>query len=301
MKSLTTLLFTLVLMGCSASNVTTKDSSLGTASSMAALEQSALEPGVIEFDKRIAADWQVNLSGLVNLKHPKAVQAGLKDRAEPIHLYTYVIKHPTRGTYLVDSGISESFRDPAENNDISFIVKLAMGTEYLKIRQTTAELNQELGGIDGVFLTHIHLDHIMGLTDLNSDVPVYIGPGDVSAKGVNHLATASTTNNLLKNVEHLKEWQVNESGVIDVFGDGSFWAIHSPGHSPGSTAYLANTTAGPQLLLGDVTHTKWGWENRVEPGTFSANIAESVLSLNTLVGISERNRAIQVHPGHQSL
>ena len=68
-------------------------------------------------------------------------------------------------------------------------------------------------------------------------------------------------------------------GIIDVFGDGSVWAIHVPGHSPGSTAYLVRTPRGSKLLVGDASHTRWGWENGVEPGTFSLDGPRSAESL----------------------
>jgi glyoxylase-like metal-dependent hydrolase (beta-lactamase superfamily II) len=113
--------------------------------------------------------------------------------------------------------------------------------------------------------------------------------------------TQGTTDRLLVNVAELQEWQYPESGVIDIFGDGSVWAIHSAGHTPGATAYLARTTTGPQLMLGDTTHTKWGWENGVEPGAFSTDIPQSVISLDRLIKLAKANPLLQVHPGHQSL
>jgi glyoxylase-like metal-dependent hydrolase (beta-lactamase superfamily II) len=88
--------------------------------------------------------------------------------------------------------------------------------------------------------------------------------------------------------------------VIDVFGDGSLWAIQSPGHTPGSTAYLARTTKGPQLMIGDATHTRWGWDNGVEPGTYSEDGPLSVVSLQKLLELSASHPAMTVHPGHQN-
>lgn len=268
---------------------------------MAGLLESLQQPGVIEFEKYAAADWAVTLSGLVNLEHPKAQAAGLEDRLVQIQIFTYSLAHPTQGTYLVDSGLSENFTDSDNNSDISMLIKMAMGMDLLKVHVTTNTLNDQLGGIDGVFLTHIHLDHIMGLTDLGSDVPVYIGPGDAGAKAPMNAFTKGTTDRLMANVAALLEWQYTETGIIDVFGDGSLWAIHSPGHTPGATAYLANTTSGPQLMLGDASHTKWGWDNNVEPGTFSVDAAASVVSLARLKELVTEDPRISAHPGHQAL
>lgn len=69
------------------------------------------QPGPIEV-KTVGADWEANLSGLLNIKDPKAVQAGLKQRKEPIQIYTHVVRHPTRGFFLVDTGVSRRLPAP---------------------------------------------------------------------------------------------------------------------------------------------------------------------------------------------
>jgi glyoxylase-like metal-dependent hydrolase (beta-lactamase superfamily II) len=89
--------------------------------------------------------------------------------------------------------------------------------------------------------------------------------------------------------------------VLDVFGDGSFWAISAPGHTPGSIAFLARTPHGPVLLTGDVCHTAWGWQHGVEPGTFSDDLAGSADSLARLERFVRRHPSIEVRLGHQQL
>jgi len=87
--------------------------------------------------------------------------------------------------------------------------------------------------------------------------------------------------------------------VNDVFGDGSFFAILTPGHTAGHTSYLARTTTGPVLLTGDTSHTRWGWENGVEPGTFLAEREPSRNSLRALKALSQRHPNMTVKLGHQ--
>ena len=290
----------LTLAGCEASSVATVPATLGTAAERDALV-AAEGTGPVVLEKRVAATWEVPLSGLLNLDHPKAIAAGIEDRSEPIEVYVYVLRHPSAGMYIVDSGISERFNDEGGNPDISSIVAMAMNTELLEVKLSTADLAAELGEVDGVFLSHIHIDHIMGLPDLPPGTPVYIGPGDAAFTAALNAFSQGTTDRLLGVQGQLREWQYGGNKVLDIFGDGSVFAIHSPGHTPGSTAYLVMSTEGPQLLLGDATHTRWGWENRVEPGTFSANIPRSAESLAWLVQLAEDIPGITVHPGHQSL
>ena len=297
-KYLLVVTITLLISACTAADIKISVSPLGQHASLDELLAVANLPGPIKFKKHIAADWSVPLSGLLNLDHPKAVKAGLQDRDEAIQLFVYTLEHPSKGTFLVDSGISERFRDGADNPDISYIVENAMNTSALKVRLTTKDLEKQLNGIDGVFLSHIHLDHIMGLTDLNN-IPVYIGPAETESRLFTHLFTRGTTNRLLAMVSVLYEWQFNHDGIIDVFGDGSLWAIHSPGHTPGSTAYLARSTTGPQLMIGDVTHTRWGWDHQDEPGTFTKDGVQNATSLGKLNSLVEKALGLVVHPGHQ--
>jgi glyoxylase-like metal-dependent hydrolase (beta-lactamase superfamily II) len=253
-----------------------------------------------------AADWSVPLSGLLNLDHPLAKQAHLEDRDEAIKIYFHVIEHPRFGTYLVDSGVADAFRRPQSNRHLSYVVKTAMNTDGIDVRQTIAEWMRERGSAPaGVFLTHIHLDHIMGLPDLPTGTPVYTGPAETAAHSVANLFSRGTTDSLLDGCGPLREWQFENDpegmfdGVVDVFDDRTVWALHVPGHSPGSTAFLVRTTTGPVLLVGDASHTSWGWNHGVEPGTFSDDTRRSAQSLAKLRSFVARFPQIEVRLGHQ--
>ncbi len=289
----------LLLGACSATSLQTQPADLGKASSLEAMLEVINQPGPILFEKHLAGNWSVPLSGLLNLDHPEAIAAGLEDRQEPIEINVYLLKHPIFGNFLIDSGVSESIKDIEQNTDLSFLIKKAMDLN-IGVQTTTAQLVEQAGGIDGVFLTHIHLDHILGIKDLAMNTPVYLGSGDAENRKLEHLVTQGSTNRLLGMAGTLREWKFDGTGVIDIFGDGSLFAIRSAGHSPGSTAYLARTTMGPQLLVGDASHTTWGWTHGVEPGTYSDDQVASVESLHRLIKITVDNPQVQVHPGHQS-
>ncbi|MEH6911216.1 MAG: MBL fold metallo-hydrolase [Oceanicoccus sp.] len=320
MKCSITLLFTILipaLVGCSASSLTTEPAALGQKTTLAEIAKVINTPGPIVFEKHLAAHWAINLSGLLNLDSPKAIAAGIDDRDEAIEIYTYSIVHPDKGLYLIDSGISEGFVNPEVDNGVPFYVAMAMGMDKLRVEKTTGALlmahssaekaspqqvgQQNSSAIAGVFLTHIHIDHIMGLLDLSASTAIYTGPNEASTSSFQHVFTQPTTDNILSKFGILQEWQFDDGDVVDVFGDASVFAIHVPGHTPGSTAYLIRSTTGPQLILGDASHTSWGWNNAVEPGTFSNNQPQSAVSLAKLLDLSNRHPSITVHPGHQSL
>jgi glyoxylase-like metal-dependent hydrolase (beta-lactamase superfamily II) len=156
-------------------------------------------------------------------------------------------------------------------------------------------------------LTHLHLDHVLGLRDLASSVPIYVGAGDAEEKSVMNLLQKGVYDAALEGKGPLQEVRFQPdpdgafAGIADVFGDGSLWALSVPGHTPGSVAFLARTTKGPVLLTGDACHTAWGWEHGVAPGTFSVDVKESAESLARLEKLVARHPAIEVRPGHQSL
>lgn len=291
----------LTLWGCQAATTNVVVASLGTPATEQEMLAALKHPGTIVFKKHTAARWQVPLSGLLNLNHPKARAAGLEERQEPIDIYTYSLIHPTAGTFLVDSGVSERFRHFDQNEDISTLVNAVMGFDKLTVRTTTGDIAQTLQGVDGVFLTHIHMDHVLGLTDLETSVPVYIGPGDTTLTDILHAFTQGTTNRLLKQQSNLHELNFSDTSIIDLFDDGSLFALHAPGHTPGTTAYIANTTDGVQIMLGDVSHTRWGWENQVAPGTYSHDATGSAAALAKLKTLADAIQPAQIHPGHQAL
>jgi glyoxylase-like metal-dependent hydrolase (beta-lactamase superfamily II) len=151
----------------------------------------------------------------------------------------------------------------------------------------------------------------MGLPDVPPETPVFVGPGETEARAALNLFTRGTIDRMLERPGPLEAWVFDDSlephgnneplAVLDVFGDASLWALHAPGHTPGSMAFLVRTPEGPRLLVGDTSHTRWGWENAVEPGTFTADHERNAASLAALRDLAARHPTIRVHLGHQRL
>jgi glyoxylase-like metal-dependent hydrolase (beta-lactamase superfamily II) len=248
----------------------------------------------------------VTRAGLINLDDPRAKAAHLVDGDEAIQIYAHVIHHPTRGMFLVDTGVTRALvADPASQG-VGFLVRKFMHTEKMTVRTDTAGLlARERQPLAGVLLTHLHLDHVSGMRDVPRGTPIFAGAGETRARELAFLFTRGTIDAQLEGQDAIQELPFAPdasgrfAGVLDLFGDGTVFAISAPGHTTGSTAYVVRTPHGPVLLTGDACHTRWGWEHDVEPGTFSSDRPRSRQSLESLRALAERHPALEVRFGHQ--
>jgi N-acyl homoserine lactone hydrolase len=298
----------LVTFSCVASHHPVVPSERGTASSESAFLASLQSPGPVTVETVTAATWEVDRKGLINLEHPVAKAAKLEDGPERIELYVHVLRHPKFGLFFIDSGVEKALRDSPEMAAVRGLVATLAKTDKLSVLNATSDvLKAQTGPLQGVFLTHLHLDHILGLPDVPKTATVYVGRGELQAKSMTNAVTAGVVDESLKGLGPVNEWPFQPTdggvfqGMVDIFGDGSVWALSVPGHTPGSTAYLANTPDGAVLFVGDASHTAWGWNHDVEPGAFSSDLELSAKSFQRLREFSKAHPNIAVRLGHQSL
>lgn len=309
MSKLTRLTLTaawLTASGCQASSHPTTPADLGKTRPVAELVALLDKPGPIVVETVASADWAVDREGLINLDHPKAQAAHLQAGPEPIHIYFHALRHPTKGLFLVDTGVERNYRDAPSETRVSWLIRQAMDPATIKVHLALGDyLERQPTRLRGVFLTHLHLDHIMGVPDVADETPLYVGPHEAEDSHWTHSVTQGSIDEHLVGKHALKELAFTPEpnaplhAVLDVFGDASLWAIWVPGHTTGSVAYLARTPTGPVLMTGDACHTRWGWEHEVEPGSFSTDGPRSAASLNQLVTLVKQHPNITVRLGHQ--
>ncbi len=298
----------LVFAGCAPTTHNLQVSKMGKNVSDAAMEQQLQTPGPVVLETVTSATWAVSLSGLLNLNDPQA--ADLKDREEPIAVYAHVLRHPVYGNFLVDTGVSARIVQSPSDYGLNWLLQKVMKLDQMALKKPTGEIVAGLNGpLAGVFFTHLHIDHISGMPDIGADVPLFVGTDEATASHYMHSATQGATNALLADKAPLQEWPFVQrtapvgpdafDAVLDIFGDASVFAIYTPGHTAGSTAYLVRSTQGPVLLVGDTSHTQWGWEHGVEPGNFTREHARNRENLRKLKTLVERHPGMQVRLGHQ--
>ncbi len=301
-------LLVLAAIGCRPTSHAVTPSAMGVPRSSAELEASLAEPGPVALETVVAADWEVGRGGLVNLDHPKAEAAGLEDDPEPIQIVFHAVRHPTRGLFLIDTGVERALYAAPDEAAIQGLVAGVMNVEKMKIHVDTATwLARQRQPLAGVLMTHLHLDHVSGMRDIPKGTPIFAGPGETSETAFVNVFVQASIDRALEGQAPVQELPFAADpagrfdGVLDLFGDRTVWAIHVPGHTLGSTAYLVRTPSGPVLVAGDACHTAWGWKNGVEPGSFSRDQPRSAVSLERLLALVERHPNIDVRLGHQPL
>jgi glyoxylase-like metal-dependent hydrolase (beta-lactamase superfamily II) len=295
-------------IGCRSTSHPVTTASLGAPGAGSELEAVLEKPGPVLVESVTSADWEVPRAGLINLEHPKAKEAGLEDGPEAIQIYFHALRHPTKGLFIVDTGVERALRDDPEHAAVRGLVASVMNTDRMVVRNDLAGwISTQPEPLAGVFLTHLHLDHVTGMPDVPKGTPIFAGPGETTERHWQNAFVQPVMDRALEGHEPISEWKYAPdpdgtfAAVLDIFGDGSVWALSVPGHTPGSTAYLVRTPTGPVLLVGDACHTSWGWKNGVEPGAFSHDGPRSRESLESLQKLVERHPTIDVRLGHQPL
>jgi N-acyl homoserine lactone hydrolase len=226
----------------------------------------------------------------------------LGDHHAPSTVSAYWVHHPTKGDYLIDAGFAQAFAREGGNYTALLRLMLALfGAESHGTAGADVASQLRARGISprAVFLTHLHGDHTSGLVDLPAPVPAVFGRGEDS-----FMQKAMIDDHL--NGRPLYALDFDEAHalppferVLDLLGDGSLWAISTPGHSPNHVSYLVNGQSGPVLITGDACAYHAQFEHRIRPNPGVDDQEAAIRSLAGLRELYDRFPQLQVMVGHE--
>ena len=247
----------------------------------------------------------VHMDACLNLDPKSPKQAGCDHRPRDLAVLVHWIHHPRFGDFLVDAGFDDSFAKNPPYGSYTEAMKLFNWMNGVTNRQQRGEdLSAQLTRLNvhpqAVFFTHLHPDHTGGVPALDSQTKFVFGK-----KEAGFLARAAVSNHF---AGKSKFYSLDFSAApemaplgpcIDLFGDGSFWAISVPGHTDDDVAYLVN---GPQpvLLTGDASHFEWAFKNGVSPrGWNEAGTNRGYRSLALLRNFAKTYPGVRLIYGHE--
>ena len=220
----------------------------------------------------------------------------LSNPFEPSAVLAYLVHHPRQGYVLVDAGLLRTFTDGGGNYSAplhELLSKMGVETRQSPGEDVASQLRARGVVPRRIFLTHLHEDHTSGLADLDCAIPVEFGAGE--GPPGDHFTCHPVHEIDFRDAEPMAPFD----RVLDLFGDGSFWAIATPGHTPGHISYLVHARGGPVLITGDAAayHAQLAHRIRPAPGVFDPDAAAR--SLDRLAAITEQFPRLRVAVGHE--
>jgi N-acyl homoserine lactone hydrolase len=224
----------------------------------------------------------------------------------PLQDLAHAVRHARLGVYLIDAGFSRAFADAPPYGNYSPVMQLF--NRMLGVRNgqpphhDTAELLRERRLTPrAVFFTHLHPDHTSGVADLPADIDYVFGREEAGFLARAAVGSHFAGKPRIRTLDYTNAAPMPPFGAaIDLLGDGSLWAISTPGHTPDHSSYLINSDP-PALLVGDASHFSWAFEHDVAPRAWtSADGVRAVESLAALRRFARTYPQVRIVFGHEA-
>jgi len=178
----------------------------------------------------------------------------------------YLIRHPSAGAILVDTGLHPSIATDGKENFGGLATRIAkpdLGTGE-DVPAQLRERGLDPGEIPIVVMTHLHLDHASAISEFpNSTFVVSEKEWESAATGPRPMLNGYRR----PHFEYAFDYRTvdfDRGGIdsyatfgrtFDLFGDGSIRLAYTPGHSAGHISVIARLEERDFVIGGDTTYT----------------------------------------------
>ena len=248
----------------------------------------------------------IRMDACLNLDPASPNQADCDHAPRDLAALVHWVHHSRFGDFLIDSGFDDSFAKHPPYGNYTEAMRLFNWVNSVTNRQEPGvDLSAQLAHRDvqpkAVFFTHLHPDHTAGVPALEPQTEFVFGKNELSflarAGIANHFAGKSKFSSIDFSLAPV---MAPLGRSVDLFGDGSLWAISVPGHTDDDVAYLING-ATPVLLTGDASHFAWAFKIGVAPrGWNKAGTARGYVSLEQLRAFAKAYPNVRIIYGHEA-
>ncbi len=257
------------------------------------------DPKPITINTYATGIMRTGLSAIMNLEHERALD--IEDVVIEVPVNVSIIHHQKFGAYLIDAGLDSSYVYNPYGTSKGILVKKFMGKGSQDPNTDIAAiLDGENIRLQGVWLTHLHPDHIAGIVDLPKNIPYVVGEDEryINFRFLMH-------SDHLAGIKVLYEIDFNQ-GIdlppfgkgVDLFGDGSFWAIESSGHSKGHVMYFINGVHEKVIVTGDACNNQFQFDTGIGPGYLSSDVDKAQEVLESIKTFKEHYPEVKLVFGH---
>ncbi|EHA26130.1 hypothetical protein ASPNIDRAFT_36440 [Aspergillus niger ATCC 1015] len=202
--------------------------------------------------------------------------------------YSFLITHPSGQRVLFDLSIRSDFHNLApefaerctNTKDSGWKIHAPYSVSEVLVKNGVP-----LEEINAIIWSHFHFDHTGDPALFPSSTDLVVGPGFIRnfAPGWPARADAPVRSSDWEG-RKLREVNFNDGGdkqlmigqfpAIDWFGDGSFYLLHTPGHTPDHLVGFARVQADSFVLMGADKDAGWFFPHRTLNGWRQAGLAE---------------------------
>jgi glyoxylase-like metal-dependent hydrolase (beta-lactamase superfamily II) len=248
----------------------------------------------------------IHMDACLNLDPASPRQADCDHVPHDLAALVHWVHHPRFGDFLIDSGFDDSFAKHPPYGNYTEAMRLFNWVNGVTNQQEPGtDLSAQLAHRDvrpkAVFFTHLHPDHTGGVPALEPETELVFGNAELSFLARAGMANHFSGKSKFSTIDFARAPVMTPLGPsVDLFGDGSFWAISVPGHTDDDVAYLING-ATPVLLTGDASHFAWAFNIGVAPrGWNKSGTARGYRSLEQLRAFARAYPNVKVVYGHQA-